>query len=120
MSIFLDAYIECALWAEAGEAESPIGVSANREELAPETLERMRKDCEAFEAKAGELIQGKEVEAGHDFWLTRRGHGAGFWDGDWPGETAESVGGGEGPLTKLSHSFGDFDLYRGDDGLIYS
>jgi|TARA_R110000744_G_scaffold366338_1_gene475354 hypothetical protein len=20
---------------------------------------------------------------GHDFWLTRNGHGAGFWDGDW-------------------------------------
>lgn len=21
--------------------------------------------------------------AGHDFWLTSQGHGAGFWDGDW-------------------------------------
>lgn len=21
--------------------------------------------------------------AGHDLWLTRNGHGAGFWDGDW-------------------------------------
>ena len=22
--------------------------------------------------------------AGKDFWLTSQGHGAGFWDGDWP------------------------------------
>jgi len=22
--------------------------------------------------------------AGHDLWLTSQGHGAGFWDGDWP------------------------------------
>lgn len=24
------------------------------------------------------------AQAGHDFWLTSQGHGAGFWDGGWP------------------------------------
>lgn len=52
------------------------------------------------------------AQAGHDFALTRNGHGAGFWDGDWPvyGDL----------LTKASESFGEIDPYAGDDGLIYS
>ena len=50
--------------------------------------------------------------AGHDFWLTRNGHGCGYWDGDWP----KGIGVG---LDKLAHKFGEFDLFVGDDGLIY-
>jgi hypothetical protein len=49
---------------------------------------------------------------GHDFWLTRNGHGAGFWDGDWPKEAGDR-------LTKACEEFGEFDLYIGDDGMIY-
>ena len=44
------------------------------------------------------------------FWLNRNGHGAGFWDGDWPKHGAE--------LDKAAHSYGEFDLYVGDDGEI--
>jgi hypothetical protein len=51
-------------------------------------------------------------QAGYDFWLTRNGHGAGFWDGDWP-EPAATY------LTKESKKFGTANLYLGDDGLIY-
>jgi hypothetical protein len=50
--------------------------------------------------------------AGHDFWLTRNGHGAGFWDGDWP-EPLATV------LTDAAHAFGELSPYVGDDGLIY-
>jgi hypothetical protein len=50
--------------------------------------------------------------AGHDFWLTRNGHGCGYWDGDWPKGVAEG-------LDRLARSFGAFDLYLGDDGLIH-
>ena len=51
--------------------------------------------------------------AGHDFWLTRCGHGAGFWDGDRP-EPAATV------LTKASKAYGEVDLYIGDDGKVYA
>ena len=51
--------------------------------------------------------------AGHDFWLTRNHHGAGFWDGDWPEDVDEK-------LTEASHSWGEMDLYVGDDGRVYS
>ena len=36
---------------------------------------------------------------GHDFWLTRNRHGAGFWDKDY--------GGHEDTLTEVAHGFGE-------------
>lgn len=52
------------------------------------------------------------LQAMHDFFLTRNGHGAGFWDGDWP-EAEGKI------LTAVSKSFGESQPYVGDDGLIY-
>lgn len=48
----------------------------------------------------------------HDFWLTRNGHGSGFWDSECWGEY-QTV------LTEKSKEMGDCDAYLGDDGLIY-
>jgi hypothetical protein len=50
---------------------------------------------------------------GHDFLLTRNGHGCGFWDGDWPEEAGER-------LTAAAEKCGEFNLYVGDDGLLYA
>lgn len=60
-------------------------------DLTPEALESMRADCDAFIAdNAADLLIIEKLHArgewssaeqsGHDFWLTRNGHGAGFWD----------------------------------------
>lgn len=49
--------------------------------------------------------------AGIDFWLTRNGHGAGFWD--------RGLGDVGTRLTCAAHNYGSVDLYAGDDGLIY-
>ena len=50
---------------------------------------------------------------GHDFILTRNGHGAGFWDGDG----CEPWG---TKITKLIESrFGPLEIYLGDDGFLY-
>ena len=51
-------------------------------------------------------------KVGHDLWLTRNGHGAGFWDGDYADDVGEA-------LTKISEAMGEIDLYVGDDGKIY-
>lgn len=50
--------------------------------------------------------------AGHDFWLTRCGHGAGFWD--------RGLGDIGCKLTEAASVYGSVDLYIGDDGLIYA
>ena len=53
-----------------------------------------------------------DEKAGRDFWLTRNGHGTGFWD--------EGLGGKLGDaLTKKAEAYGSYDLYVGDDGLIH-
>ena len=81
--------------------------------------EKIEKSCCEFMRRAEELcpqIDWNDPEtvghAAHDFWLTRNGHGAGFWDGDWPDEIGKQ-------LTALSKEFGEQWLYVGDDGLIY-
>lgn len=130
---FTRAYIVCALWTgvEYPEGHEMAGrdkdYSKNPCDLDPATMESMMTDCAKFQKRAatiiaiadetGECKRGPDCDtalerAGHDFWLTRNGHGAGFWDGDWPEPYATQ-------LDKLSKKFGESDLYTGDDGLIY-
>jgi len=112
---FLDQYIETALWSSNDESDDqggePLDRNYTRDDLAPETLEAIKADCLAFVDLADELLDLEYSQAGHDFWLTRNGHGAGFWDGDWP-EHGDK-------LTEISKGFGEANLYIGDDGLIY-
>jgi len=121
---FTLAYIEAALWSTNDES-TPAGGEAlennyGLEDIADETLAKIISDCAQFQAEhaadiaAGNLSKYDSVEkAGHDFWLTRCGHGCGFWDGDWPEGAGER-------LTAACEKFGNVDLYVGDDGLIYS
>jgi len=51
-------------------------------------------------------------QAGHDFALTRNGHGTGFWDRDWDRNDA-----GE-QLTEACKPYGTQNLYLGDNGKI--
>ena len=114
---FTHAYIEAALWSSTDESTpangEPMDANYAISDLAPETLERIKADCAAFQGQHWEDIQDDVSRAGHDFWLTRNHHGAGFWDGDWPEGVDEK-------LTAASHSCGEVDLYVGDDGRVYS
>jgi hypothetical protein len=114
-SDFLKAYIECALWSSRGD-ESDIfeffDEEYSSENLAPETLAEMEKDCSMFLDTNDHLINGDYRRAGHDFWLTRNGHGAGFWDGDWPEPEATQ-------LTNAAKEFSEVNLYIGSNGQIY-
>ena len=116
-----DAYVETALWSSTAEDDTPLDLLDA--EVAASALDKMSKDVESFARENAHLIESADVathqygrwgRAGHDFWLTRSGHGAGFWDGDWePEATAER-------LTDAAHAYGETYLYVGDDGMIYS
>ena len=111
---FTLAYVEAALWSSCDESGTPLDKNYGILECAPATLERMQADCLVFErANAADMEVRNAESAGHDFWLTRNRHGAGYWDGDWPKEVGER-------LTKAAHAFREIDLYIGDDGLIYA
>ena len=124
---FTRAYIEAALWSstETGE-ENPITDEHTVYDLARETLESMAADCARFQRENEALLdiahdryrprdgyKGPDL-SGHDFWLTRCGHGVGFWDRDEL--NADGIG---AALTKASEAYGERWLYVGDDGLIY-
>lgn len=117
---FTRAYIECALWSSTDHSDDqggdPLDASYGSEDIAPATLQRMIEDCEQFQADNGIPEYGDPrfsdaEKAGHDFWLTRNHHGAGFWDRGL-GEIGRK-------LTDAANAWGSFDLYVGDDGLIY-
>lgn len=50
------------------------------DDLAPESLEVIMKDCECFHSQHSKMYEGNSRQAGIDFWFTRNHHGAGFWD----------------------------------------
>jgi hypothetical protein len=121
---FTEAYIEAALWSSNDDNEDPLDANYFSDDIDPDTMRKMRADCAKFqrenaadiaagpvEGAAGSGEYGPEARAGHDFWLTRNGHGAGFWDGDWPEPAATR-------LTDAAHAFGEVNLYVGDQGKI--
>ncbi|GBU16905.1 MULTISPECIES: hypothetical protein [Methylobacterium] len=115
---FTQAYIEAAIFTD----EEQLGIDQPTAELLSDhTFAAIVDDCAQFQrwanldavpehAHAGRT--GIHEQAGHDFWMTRNGHGVGFWDGDWIEPHANR-------LDNLSKRFGEFDLYRGDDGQIH-
>ena len=114
---FLAAYIECALWSSTDNADDsggePLDKNYDATDLAPETLTAFQRDCESFfDANRADLALLPDLEqAGHDFWLTRNGHGAGFWDRGL-GELGER-------LSKASKVYSSVDLVIGSDGKIH-
>lgn len=114
---FVAAYIEAALWSSNDESTPSGGVPLDKNysaaDLAPETLAQMQADCEKFiQENAGYLEERAAKYGGHDFWLTRNGHGAGFWDGDWSDRAGEH-------LTNAAKKFGEVNLYV-ENGKIYA
>ena len=130
---FTTAYLDAALWSSMDESDDaggePMDRNHSRDDIDFASLARMLEDCAKFPASPewqaalsaaedartpSRVAHGCTIEesAGHDFWLTRNGHGAGFWDGDW-GEPYGDA------LDKLSKRFGEVYLYIGDDGKIH-
>lgn len=135
---FTQAYIEAMFWtseapgvtteewqATEDHNEGSIPGDVGFCDLAPVAYAAIVADCEEFQAKAAALLalayEGdyNEAQAGHDFWLTRNHHGAGFWD-----RTALKLEGADGvtlddALTNLAHKFGESDCSLGDDDKVY-
>jgi hypothetical protein len=73
---FTASYFEALYFTECGP-DSEYSPDAT---LTPEYRRQAESDCRRFFNVYRELIGDNIEQAGHDFWLTRNGHGAGFWD----------------------------------------
>jgi hypothetical protein len=123
--LVLEGYIACALWSSNDNSDPDTGGNPLDESYCPwdiseESRLRMAEDVAAFLEKAGPLAERLLDESlvpradyiGHDFWLTRNRHGAGFWDRGFPGTLGDD-------LTAVAESFGEGFLFVGDDGRLY-
>ena len=132
MDALVEAYLEAAAWsssAHTGEGdeddERPLDdVMAEREiDWTDSAKKHARKVCEDFVALAFEICGEKifdrfargqwtiEECVGHDFWLTRMGHGAGFWDRGIKPEGDQ--------LTKVADLFGEDDYTYVENGAVH-
>jgi hypothetical protein len=111
MTRVTEAYLEAVFFTAEPDNEAE-REAWERATLAPAARQQAAIECAAFLALIGEDADTLTPESlGHDFWLTRNRHGAGFWDRGL-GELGER-------LTKAAQSFGESDLYLGDDGQLY-
>lgn len=124
---FFNAYVTAALWSSNDESDEsggePMDWNYDKSDIAAESIRKMKSDCVKFmrENKVDlqefidELPRREDYtrweQAGHDFWLTRNGHGAGFWD--------RGVGAVGERLTKACKKFREVYLVVGDNGKIY-
>jgi len=123
MDNFTKAYIEAVLWSSNDDNGDPLDENYTVDDISLETKMKMTVDCINFQKdnkvnldKAYKLYPENEwtneEQAGHDFWLTRNGHGCGFWD--------RGIGEVGDTLTEECKKYGVFDIYVGDNGEIYS
>lgn len=140
---FFRGYLTAALWSSTDslpddpEGNNPVHLDSGDYEWGEGQEDALKRDALDFFTKHRALLDqyterrldpddpsdGISVEAdgtvwdyaGHDFWLTRAGHGVGFWDrglGDLGKQLSTLVGHGT--------EFPNIDLYLGDDLKVYA
>lgn len=108
---FVESYLECALWSSTDDDGNPLDDSFDVDDVSRETRRAAETECADFWNRHGWIMARDVSRAGADFWLTRNGHGAGFWDGHWGADGAR--------LTAAAKVYGGLDFYIGDDGRIH-
>lgn len=118
LDAFERAFLECALWSSTDETSEaggePLDSHYSIADFEEHALRSLLRDCRDFREANAELLAqaGDDSQNGHDFWLTRNGHGAGFWDRGY-GAIGEA-------LSKASKVYGSVDLFvNPNDGKVY-
>lgn len=112
----VNGYLEAAVWTDSPDDGTEWG------QLSQDATEKAKKDCQSFALKAHlagipleSLKDAAYQQIGHDLWLTRNGHGAGFWDRPkmYNGQQIADH------LSSLCKEMGGSALIQGDDGFLY-
>lgn len=131
LDAFTRGFLEAALWSSNDESDdyggNPLDDNFTIDDIDATTLANLVAECARFQLEHAADIEAVyngchnprswvEAQFGHDFWLTRNGHGCGFWDGDYPEEMGER-------LTAASKAYGEVYLYvvgDAESGTIYA
>ena len=140
MNNFLKAYLECMLGSSTDDDDNPLAKKYGIEDCDPSLILNAEADIAVFLDKVEEVLGPdmrakltdekkpfssgrltfyctKACLAGHDFWLSRNGHGTGFFDRE------DYIYGGQeinNKLQEIAKSFGELWPYVGDTGRIYT
>jgi hypothetical protein len=121
-----NGYSTCALWSSTDQSDEsggfPLDSNYTLADIDSDALHLMTLDCIVFltENENDVLLYCGVVytenwtpleQVGHDLWLSRNGHGAGFFD-----RTTGSVG---DRLQIAAEQMGETCIYPGDDGKLY-
>jgi len=120
---FTQGYITCALWAETDSDGKPFDQNYEHVDIHINALHDAIADCKRFQEENAETLKvayehyavgnwTPESQAGHDLWLSRNGHGVGFWSRGLPDDIGNA-------LTVAAAKFGQRNLYVGDNGWLY-
>jgi hypothetical protein len=119
---FTLGFIAAMLWAETDDKNEPLDTNYSIDDIAPEALQAIVDDCRQFQEENQEALgqfpeyhngySGEEL-AGHDYLLTRNGHGAGYWNRDYLSQNVKDA------LTIAAVQAGPITPYIGDDKHIH-
>lgn len=101
------------LWSEIDHDGEPMDANYTVDDIAECEREEWRDEVEQFVQLSRAALRVSKLtdeQIGHDFTLTRNGHGAGFWD--------RGLGFSGDVLTNNANSFMEVSAYVGDDGSI--
>lgn len=105
-------YATSMLWTCTGEGDEPLDALYDCDDFAESACIEMQEDIRDFIiAQWDDVRDLGACQVGHDFLLTRNGHGTGFWD--------RGLGERGDRLTAACRPYGESDAYVGDDGMVY-
>lgn len=113
---FVAGYVTCALWTEELDGKY------SKDDFSESSMAKITEDCQKFFNEnfyMWDTVDSGTEEftihelAGHDLWLTRNGHGAGFWD------RPKIYGQANSELLSIeARKFSNRNVYIGDDGKL--
>lgn len=111
---FVAAYLEAALWSSIDDDGKPLDNRFGNDDFSQDSVKKATEDAADF-IKANEKDL-RETDTswgqhGHDFWLTRNHHGAGFWD--------RGYGAVGNRLSEAAHVYGEAYIYEAADGKLH-
>ena len=115
----MNAYLEAAFWTDTIDEDGHVHAEDVYSflDIAPDALDDVEADVRSFiTANLPECTAWVRMfgwgQLGHDLWLTRNGHGTGFWDRRYASRLGER-------LTAMCKPMGESSLYVGDDGRVW-
>ena len=106
-SAFLEQYLDTAFWAADMEPQ----------ELDEDCHREATIDCLAFLSRIDCYLNDENrQQAAHDFYLSRNGHGSGFWDR--PKVYSYSIGNYADKFQAIAEGFGPAEYYTSNGELL--